>query len=114
MQPSTSTKKADGRGEKRKASKRQAGFYSIKHRRKVLDENFSSTEQINYIQQMIAYCLITGTEVDIGEIIYSDLVTRNGAKYQDIQAYLLFEDELAQESDEEEVFATGDDMKEDT
>nr|GEZ84851.1 hypothetical protein [Tanacetum cinerariifolium] len=32
-----------------------------------------------------------------------------GAKYQ---AFLLFEDELAQESDEEEVFAIGDDMKE--
>ncbi|GJT62408.1 hypothetical protein Tco_1005941 [Tanacetum coccineum] len=39
----------------------------------VLDENYLSTEQINSIQQMIAYCLITGTEVDIGEIIYSDL-----------------------------------------
>ncbi|GKB25528.1 hypothetical protein Tco_0864929 [Tanacetum coccineum] len=32
----------------------------------------------------------------------------------DIQAYLLFEDELAQESDEEEVFAAGDDLEEDT
>ncbi|GJZ99570.1 hypothetical protein Tco_0672121 [Tanacetum coccineum] len=32
----------------------------------------------------------------------------------DIQAYLLSEDELAQESDEEEVFAAGDDMEEDT
>ncbi|GKA31452.1 hypothetical protein Tco_0717757, partial [Tanacetum coccineum] len=30
----------------------------------------------------------------------------------DIQAYLLSEDELAQESDEEEVFAVGDDMEE--
>ncbi|GJU61452.1 hypothetical protein Tco_1243287 [Tanacetum coccineum] len=32
----------------------------------------------------------------------------------DIQAYLLSKDELAQESDEEEVFAAGDDMEEDT
>ncbi|GJY87152.1 zinc finger, CCHC-type containing protein [Tanacetum coccineum] len=39
MQPSTSTKKADGRGEKTKASKRQAGFYSIKHRCEIEDED---------------------------------------------------------------------------
>ncbi|GJT45147.1 retrovirus-related pol polyprotein from transposon TNT 1-94 [Tanacetum coccineum] len=39
----------------------------------VLDRNYSSTEQINSIQQMITYCLITRTEADIGEIIYSDL-----------------------------------------
>ncbi|GJS51287.1 retrovirus-related pol polyprotein from transposon TNT 1-94 [Tanacetum coccineum] len=45
-------------------------------RLKVLDENYSSTEQVNSIQQLLAYCLITGTEVDIGEIIYSDLVTK--------------------------------------
>ncbi|GJT55386.1 hypothetical protein Tco_0990440 [Tanacetum coccineum] len=42
----------------------------------VLDENYSSTEQVNSIQQLLAYCLITETEVDIGEIIYSDLVTK--------------------------------------
>ncbi|GJY76502.1 hypothetical protein Tco_0481618 [Tanacetum coccineum] len=41
----------------------------------VLDRNYSSTEQINSIQQRLAYSLITGTEVDIGEIIYSDLDT---------------------------------------
>nr|GEY08739.1 retrovirus-related Pol polyprotein from transposon TNT 1-94 [Tanacetum cinerariifolium] len=39
----------------------------------VLDRNYSSTEQVNSIQQLLAYSLITGTEVDIGEIIYSDL-----------------------------------------
>ncbi|GKB28780.1 hypothetical protein Tco_0868181 [Tanacetum coccineum] len=39
----------------------------------VLGRNYSSTEQVNSIQQLLAYCLITGTEVDIGEIIYSDL-----------------------------------------
>ncbi|GJY43265.1 hypothetical protein Tco_0431478 [Tanacetum coccineum] len=42
----------------------------------VLGKNYLSTEQINSIQQMIAYCLITGTKVDNGEIIYSDLVTK--------------------------------------
>ncbi|GJU72138.1 hypothetical protein Tco_1263543 [Tanacetum coccineum] len=128
----------------------------------VLGGNYSSTKQVNSIQQLLAYCLIIGTEVDIGEIIYSDLVTKllnkSRQKYvsypalqvllgcdytqdvkfgflpgilskdsskvesnpetlqlttlADIQAYLLFEDKLAQESDEEEVFAIGDDMKE--
>ncbi|GJT42451.1 hypothetical protein Tco_0951166 [Tanacetum coccineum] len=38
-----------------------------------LDGNYSSTKQINYIQQMIAYCLMTGTKVDIREIIDRDL-----------------------------------------
>nr|GEY36639.1 hypothetical protein [Tanacetum cinerariifolium] len=42
----------------------------------VLDGNYSSTKQVNSIQQLLAYCLITGTEVDIREIIYSDLVTK--------------------------------------
>ncbi|GKA41341.1 retrovirus-related pol polyprotein from transposon TNT 1-94 [Tanacetum coccineum] len=42
----------------------------------VLGGNYSSTKHINSIQQMIAYCIITGTEVDIGEIIYSNLVTK--------------------------------------
>ncbi|GJZ19002.1 hypothetical protein Tco_0555592 [Tanacetum coccineum] len=41
----------------------------------VLDGNYSSIEQVNSIRQLLAYRLITGTEVDIGEIIYSDLVT---------------------------------------
>ncbi|GJX08262.1 hypothetical protein Tco_0196194 [Tanacetum coccineum] len=31
---------------------------------------------------LIAYCLLIGTKVDIGEIIYSDLVTRLMAKYR--------------------------------
>nr|GEW14713.1 hypothetical protein [Tanacetum cinerariifolium] len=42
----------------------------------VLAENYSSTEQVNSIQQLITYSLITGTKVDIGEIIYCDLVTK--------------------------------------
>ncbi|GJT63752.1 hypothetical protein Tco_1015232, partial [Tanacetum coccineum] len=42
----------------------------------VLGGNYSPTEQVNSIQQLLAYCLITETEVDTGEIIYSDLVTK--------------------------------------
>ncbi|GKD54615.1 hypothetical protein Tco_1288002 [Tanacetum coccineum] len=42
----------------------------------VLGGNYSSTEQVNSIQQLLAYSLIIGTEVDLGEIIYSDLVTK--------------------------------------
>nr|GEW10281.1 retrovirus-related Pol polyprotein from transposon TNT 1-94 [Tanacetum cinerariifolium] len=37
----------------------------------VLSGNYSSTKQVNLVQQLLAYCLITGTQVDIGEIIYS-------------------------------------------
>nr|GEU84719.1 retrovirus-related Pol polyprotein from transposon TNT 1-94 [Tanacetum cinerariifolium] len=40
------------------------------------DMNYSSTEQVNSIQQLLAYSLITRIKVDIGEIIYSDLVTK--------------------------------------
>nr|GEW62705.1 retrovirus-related Pol polyprotein from transposon TNT 1-94 [Tanacetum cinerariifolium] len=39
----------------------------------VLDGNYSSTEQVNSIQQLLAFSLITMTEVDIEEIIYNDL-----------------------------------------
>ncbi|GJZ92919.1 hypothetical protein Tco_0664984 [Tanacetum coccineum] len=48
----------------------------------VLGGNYSSTEQVNSIQQLFGYCLLTGTKVDIGEIIYSDLVTRLTNKYR--------------------------------
>ncbi|GJU72140.1 hypothetical protein Tco_1263545 [Tanacetum coccineum] len=41
---------------------------------KVLGGNYSSTKQVNSIQQILAYCLTIGTEVDIEEIIYSDLI----------------------------------------
>nr|GEZ31152.1 hypothetical protein [Tanacetum cinerariifolium] len=51
----------------------------------VLDGNYSSTKHINYIQEMISYGHITRTEVNIREIIYSDLVTKllskSGLKY---------------------------------
>ncbi|GKC36455.1 retrovirus-related pol polyprotein from transposon TNT 1-94 [Tanacetum coccineum] len=136
----------------------------------VLGGNYSSIEQVNSIQQLLAYRLITGTEVDTWEIIYSDLITkllnksrlsyprfiscalqvllgsdytqdenfvffpgilsnsnftkdpskvRTGAKYQpdteplqlqtfaDVQAFLLSEDELDKDSDEEEVLLLG-------
>ncbi|GJT71597.1 hypothetical protein Tco_1030883 [Tanacetum coccineum] len=46
----------------------------------VLGGNYSSTKQINSIQQMIAYCLITRTKVSIGEIIYNDIVTKLTSK----------------------------------
>ncbi|GJZ49037.1 hypothetical protein Tco_0603227 [Tanacetum coccineum] len=42
----------------------------------VLGGNYSSTKQVNSIQQLLAYSLINGTKVDIWEIIYSDLVTK--------------------------------------
>ncbi|GJU45601.1 hypothetical protein Tco_1202867 [Tanacetum coccineum] len=42
----------------------------------VLDGNYSSTKQVNSIQQLLACSLNTRTEVDIREIIYSDLVTK--------------------------------------
>ncbi|GJW24002.1 retrovirus-related pol polyprotein from transposon TNT 1-94 [Tanacetum coccineum] len=42
----------------------------------VLNGNYSSTKQINSIQQMIAFCLMAMTKVKIGEIIYNDLVTK--------------------------------------
>ncbi|GJV13778.1 hypothetical protein Tco_1355319, partial [Tanacetum coccineum] len=46
----------------------------------VLGGNYSSTEQLKSIQQFLAYFLLTWTKVDIGEIIYSDFVTRLTAK----------------------------------
>ena len=42
----------------------------------VLGGNHSSTEQINSVQMMMAYCVMHGFTVDIGEIIYGDLVTK--------------------------------------
>ncbi|GKA38063.1 hypothetical protein Tco_0724628 [Tanacetum coccineum] len=48
----------------------------------VLGRNYSSTKQVNSIQQLLAYSLITGTEIDIWEIIYSDL---DSSKVTDIE-----------------------------
>ncbi|GKA99589.1 hypothetical protein Tco_0827583, partial [Tanacetum coccineum] len=47
---------------------------------KVLGGNYSSTEQLNSIQQLLVFSLLTRTKIDIGEIIFSDLVTRLMAK----------------------------------
>ncbi|GJR18010.1 hypothetical protein Tco_0966537 [Tanacetum coccineum] len=49
------------------------GKYVVHPAPKVLGGNYSSTKQVNSIHQLLAYSLITRTEVDIGEIIYSDL-----------------------------------------
>ncbi|GJZ92544.1 hypothetical protein Tco_0664609 [Tanacetum coccineum] len=46
----------------------------------VLGGNYSSTEQLNSILQLLAHSLLTGTKLDIGEIIFSDLVTMFTAK----------------------------------
>nr|GEY28542.1 hypothetical protein [Tanacetum cinerariifolium] len=46
----------------------------------VLGGNYSSTNQINSIQQMIAYCLMNRIKVDTRKIIYSDLVTKLTSK----------------------------------
>ncbi|GJY60715.1 retrovirus-related pol polyprotein from transposon TNT 1-94 [Tanacetum coccineum] len=53
--------------------KSTSGACQILDGKLVLGGNYSSTEQVNSIQQLLAYSLITRTEVDIGEIIYSDL-----------------------------------------
>nr|GEU85646.1 hypothetical protein [Tanacetum cinerariifolium] len=55
--------------------KTQLSDYDI-HYKMVLCENYSSTKQVNSIQQLLAYRLITKTEVDIGEIIYNDIVNK--------------------------------------
>nr|GEX38952.1 hypothetical protein [Tanacetum cinerariifolium] len=59
----------------------------------VLGGNYSSTEQVNSIQQLLAYSLIIGTKVDIGEIIYSDLVTnllnKSRLKYASYPRFIL-------------------------
>ncbi|GJS26112.1 hypothetical protein Tco_0486732 [Tanacetum coccineum] len=42
----------------------------------VLGGNKSSTDQLNLIQQMIVYRLLIGAKIDIGDIIFNELVTR--------------------------------------
>ncbi|GJX00567.1 hypothetical protein Tco_0184480 [Tanacetum coccineum] len=42
----------------------------------VLGGNHSSTKQINSSQQLIIFSLLLRSKIDIGEIIYNDLVTR--------------------------------------
>ncbi|GKB64735.1 hypothetical protein Tco_0920921, partial [Tanacetum coccineum] len=50
-------------------------YVSYSSPKAVLGRNYFSTKQVNSIQQLIAFCLLTGAKVDIEEIIYSDLVT---------------------------------------
>ncbi|GJS15499.1 hypothetical protein Tco_0409971 [Tanacetum coccineum] len=46
----------------------------------VLSGNQSSTEQLNSIQQLTIFSLLTGTKINIREIIFSDHMTRPMAK----------------------------------
>lgn len=46
----------------------------------VLWGNKSSTEQLNTTQAMIVYCLLEGTKIDLGEIIFRNLITKLGGK----------------------------------
>ncbi|GJY13570.1 retrovirus-related pol polyprotein from transposon TNT 1-94 [Tanacetum coccineum] len=46
----------------------------------VLGRNYSSTEQLNSIQQLLVFSLLTRTNIDIRKIIYSDHITRIMAK----------------------------------
>nr|GEW08897.1 putative ribonuclease H-like domain-containing protein [Tanacetum cinerariifolium] len=48
----------------------------VEEESEVLGKNYSSIEQINSIQQLLTDSLITETKADIGEIIYSDLITK--------------------------------------
>ena len=46
----------------------------------VLGGNKSSTEQLNTTQSMIVYCLLEGIKIDLGEIIFKDLLAKLGGK----------------------------------
>ena len=46
----------------------------------VLGGNKSSTEQLNTTQAMIVYCLLEGIKIDLGEIIFRDLIAKLGGK----------------------------------
>lgn len=46
----------------------------------VLGGNKSSTEQLNITQAMIVYCLLEGLKIDLGEIIFRDLIAKLGGK----------------------------------
>ncbi|GKA34270.1 retrovirus-related pol polyprotein from transposon TNT 1-94 [Tanacetum coccineum] len=76
----------------------------------VLGGNYSSTKQVNSIQQLLAFSFITGTEVDIGEIIYRG--NKPPANMEPINPLVV--DPLGTDAnDEEEEFAAGEDMDED-
>nr|GEX58285.1 hypothetical protein [Tanacetum cinerariifolium] len=67
----------------------------------VLGGSYSSTEQVNSIQQLVAYSLITGTEADIQEIIYSDLDPSKVTKIEST-AHMIAEEELSWNSSNDE------------
>nr|GEU54679.1 hypothetical protein [Tanacetum cinerariifolium] len=80
----------------------------------VLNGSYLSTEQINDIQLLIAYCLITGTKVDIGKTsseVKLDTQTMLLTTATDVQALLLSDDDLAESEDDE--FKAGDEIDED-
>ncbi|GKA76608.1 hypothetical protein Tco_0783069 [Tanacetum coccineum] len=54
----------------------------------VLGGNYSSTVHVNSIQQLIVYCLVTRTKVDIEKINYSDLITK--LTYKSRQKYVSY------------------------
>ncbi|GKF37882.1 hypothetical protein Tco_0114640, partial [Tanacetum coccineum] len=56
------------------------GLYVDHPYTEVLGGNYSSTEQLNSIQQLLVFSLLTRTKIDIGKIIYSDHITRIMAK----------------------------------
>ncbi|GKC06226.1 hypothetical protein Tco_0997836 [Tanacetum coccineum] len=56
------------------------GLYVDHPYTEVLGGNYSSTEQLNSIQQLLVFSLFTRTKIDIGKIIYSDHITRIMAK----------------------------------
>ncbi|GJX33480.1 hypothetical protein Tco_0243335 [Tanacetum coccineum] len=62
----------------------------------------------------LRYQTLTKNKGKISFEVESDPETLQLTTLADIQAYLLSEDELAQESDEEETFSAGDEMEEDT
>ncbi|GKE01982.1 hypothetical protein Tco_1389965 [Tanacetum coccineum] len=62
-----------------KAKLLKLGLYKERNEAKmpnVLSGNKSSTYQLNSSQQMIVFSLLIGTTIDLGEIIYKDLITR--------------------------------------
>ena len=57
----------------------------------VLGGNKSSTEQLNTHQSMIVFSLLEGIKIDVGEIIYKDLLTKlSGKSRQKLMSYPRF------------------------
>ena len=53
----------------------------------VLGGNKSSTEQLNTTQSMIVYCLIEGKKIDLGEIIFKDLIAKLGGRCHTLDSF---------------------------